>query len=102
MGQPLSTFLILLLPPLAAAFAAQLFVSSEARHRVRRWAAGLWIALLAAISSWTDENGSRLGIFLATLLLLALFFLVAYGGALAGSWAALRLKRLAHRVPARR
>jgi hypothetical protein len=94
MPVPVSVFLLMFAPPALFAFVGQLAGSAEGRHRLRRWTAGLWVALIAGLSSWSEENGHWLGIALFMLMALGLSFLVAYAGALAGSAAALRLKRL--------
>jgi hypothetical protein len=91
-GDSAGFLLFLFLPPLAIAFALQLATSREKRHRLRRWVAGLWVALVAAVSTF-GETGHWLGILLFAAMLLGLFFLLAYAGALLGSLAALRLKR---------
>jgi hypothetical protein len=69
-------------------------VAREGRHRRRRWVAGLWVALAAALSTYPDEPGHWLGVALFLTMLLGFFFAVAYAGALLGSHAALRLKPL--------
>jgi hypothetical protein len=84
--------LFLFAPPLAAAFLLQLFLNHSARHRVRRWTAGLWVAAVAAISTF-DEKGHWLGVALYLAMLLGLFFLIAWVGALLGSRAALGVRR---------
>ncbi|HEX8643638.1 MAG TPA: hypothetical protein VF702_06965 [Allosphingosinicella sp.] len=95
MDAPLSLFLLMFVPPAALAFIGQLACTMEARHRLRRWTAGLWVALIAGLSSWSnDESGHWLGIALFMLTVLGLSFLIAYAGSLAGSLAALRLKSL--------
>jgi hypothetical protein len=86
--------LTLLLPPAAAAFVAQLALRRVQRHRIRRWIAALWIAILSASTAIGDDSGSWLGRFLFALLVVTAAFLIAYLGALLGSAAALRLKRL--------
>lgn len=85
-------FFFIFLPPLGIAFALQLAATPDGRQRLRRWTAGFWVALAAALSTF-DETGHWLGIAFYAAMLLGLFFLVAYAGALIGSLAALRLKR---------
>jgi len=93
MGDPVSTFLFMFGPPAVFAFAAQLAAAAGTRHRLRRWTAGLWVALVAGLTSWSEEGAHWLGTALFMLTVLGLSFLVAYAGALSGSAAALRLKR---------
>lgn len=95
MADPLFFLLTLALPPAGIAFAAQLAVGRSRRHRIRRWIAALWIALLSASTSIGDDGGSWLGRFLFALLVVTAAFLIAYLGALLGSASALGLKRLA-------
>jgi hypothetical protein len=96
---PLPILLGLAVPPILIAFAAQLGLSRAQRHRVRRWTAALWTAFLSLMSSVVDGGGgSGIGLFLFTLLLVAVTFLIAWAGALAGSLAALQIKRLAQAV----
>ena len=92
MSISLSLLLLISLPPLAAAFTAQLVLSRGARARLRRWTAGLWVAALALVSSWDEGAGSILGLVLFMILQLGLAFLLAYCGALIGSMVALRLR----------
>lgn len=92
MSVTLPLLLLVFLPPLAAAFTAQLAMSRGARARLRRWTAGLWVAALALIASWDEGAGSILGLVLFMILQLGLAFLLAYCGALMGSMAALRLR----------
>lgn len=96
MTDPLFFFLTLVLPPFAIAFIAQLAAGQIHRHRIRRWIAALWIALLSASTSIGDDSGSWLGRFLFALLVVTAAFLLAYLGAWLGSAIALRLKRLAN------
>ena len=84
--------LFLFAPPLVAAFLLQLFLNHSARHRVRRWTAGLWVAAVAALSTF-DETGHWLGVALYLAMLLGFFFIVAWVGALLGSRAALSVRR---------
>lgn len=90
-------FLVMLLPPLLTAFAVQLLLSRDQRHRLRRWVAALWVALIAVMTTWEPEQGAALGIALFALLLVGLSFLVAYCGAFAGSHGALLLMRRGRR-----
>jgi hypothetical protein len=92
MDATLPFLLLLVLPTMAAAFTAQLALSPAARHRVRRWTAGLWVAAIALVTSWDEGAGSILGLVLYTAMTLGIAFLVAYCGALTGSIAALRLR----------
>jgi len=96
MALAFSFFLFTFLPPLGAAFAAQIVLAREARHRLRRWTAALWVAAFTIVTSW-EGPGSLLGLALLMLLVLGIAFVVAYGGAWLGSAAALRLKRLGQR-----
>jgi hypothetical protein len=93
MADSISFFLFLFLPPLGIAFALQFAVGQKGRHRLRRWVAGLWVALVAALTAYADEPGHWLGVALFLAMLLGFFFTVAYSGALLGSHAALRLQR---------
>ena len=92
MSVTLSLLLLIFLPPLAAAFTAQLVLSRGTRVRLRRWTAGLWVAALALVSSWDEGAGSVLGLVLFRVLQLSLAFLLSYCGALIGSMTALRLR----------
>jgi cell division protein FtsX len=89
--------LTLVLPPFAIAFIAQLAAGRSQRHRIRRWIAALWIALLSASASLGDDSGSWIGRFLFALLVVSAAFLIAYFGAWLGSTIALWIKRLAVR-----